>query len=369
MKNRGKFLKWIGLAIIIFIVIIICSVSSARFLNIMKTKITTENGIQENIMVEIGGIKQYLQIRGKNKDNPVVVFLHGGPGSPTTFINYTYQLPLEENYTFASWDQRGCGRTYYANPDMDMKAQLSKDILLKDLDDLVDYLRSRFKQDKVIIMGHSWGTVLGSEYVQKHPEKVIAYLGVGQSVRPFEGYNMAAREAMRLAKEQNNTEDVNRLTAIITKLDSTKSPKVLELNQITGIQRFAGKYMAYESRMSAFGQIWMGTTSPYFSFDDLKWYLKAMLDLDGFFLLQDPLMIETTNFDINNLSNQYKVPMYYISGEADWTTPTTMVEEYYKSVKAPDKNMVVIKNAGHSPFIDQPKLFHETVKSLLSRID
>ena len=112
-------------------------------------------------------------------------------------------MPLEEDYTFVSWDQRGCGRTYYANPDMDMKTQLSKEILLKDLDDLVDYLRSRFNADKVILFGHPWGTELGSEYVQKHPEKVKAYLGVGQTVEGFGGYYLAAKEALRLANEQN----------------------------------------------------------------------------------------------------------------------------------------------------------------------
>ena len=125
--------------------------------------------------------------------------------------------------------------------------------------------------------------------------------------------------------------------------------------------------MPYESKVSALGQMWMEIASPSFSFEDMKWYLKVASDMNGFLQLEKPVLDEAIAFDLNNLSKQYKVPVYYISGEADWQTPRVMVEDYYKKVEAPDKAMVVIKNAGHSPFIDQPEKFQEAVKSLLSR--
>lgn len=367
MKKGVRFLKWLVLGIIMFIVAIFCVVFISRFVNSRKAKITIENGIQENIMVEIGGIKQYLQLRGQSKDNPVVIFLHGGPGSPMTYINYTYQTPLEENYTFVSWDQRGCGRTFYANPGMDTEVQLTRELLLKDLDEIVDYSRKRFNQDKVIILGHSWGTVLGSAYVQKHPEKVKAYLGVGQGVDIFKGYVLAANEAMRLAKEKNNAEDANRLLEIAAQLSSPNKENLFRLKEIMEIQKYTKKYMAYDSKTSALGQMWMGIASPDFLLDDVKWFLTLM-KLDKYISLESSLIGEFTNFDLNKLNNQYKVPMYYISGEADWQTPRVMVEEYYKKVEAPDKAMIVIKNAGHSPFVDQPEQYQEAFKSLLFRI-
>jgi len=107
-----------------------------------------------------------------NRNNPVIIFLHGGPGAGLTCLNYIFSDPLTSEYTFVGWDQRGCGRTYLNNisvdPDNDT---VTFDQLQKDLDELVDHAREKFGQDKVILMGHSWGTVVGSVYAQEHPEK------------------------------------------------------------------------------------------------------------------------------------------------------------------------------------------------------
>jgi pimeloyl-ACP methyl ester carboxylesterase len=366
MQKWVRFLARVPVGIITLIILILIAVFISRFVNSRKVKITTENGINENSMVEIGGIKQYLQIRGQNKDNPVVIFLHGGPGSPMTYINYTYQTPLEENYTFVSWDQRGCGRTFYANPEIASGVKLTRELLLKDLDEIVEYSRKRFNQDKVIIFGHSWGTVLGSEYVQIYPEKVKAYLGVGQGVDVFKGYRMAANKAMELANEKNNTEDANLLSEIAAQLTSPTEENSYRLKEIMKVQMYIRKYMPYESKSSDLGQMWMGITAPNFLLDDVKWYLTLM-DLNKYITLESTLIEEFVNSDISRLGNKYKVPMYYISGEADWQTPRIMVEEYYKKVESPDKAMVIIKDAGHSPFVDQPEQYQEAFKSLLSR--
>jgi pimeloyl-ACP methyl ester carboxylesterase len=363
-----KFLKFTLLAIILFILFIIFVIAAARFINARKIKIITKNGIQESIMADIGGIKQYLQIRGQDKSNPVVIFLHGGPGSPMTYINYTYQLPLEKDYTFICWDQRGSGRTYFANPHMDVEKQLSKDILLKDLDEIVDYSRKKFNQDKVIIFGHSWGTVLGSQYVKQHPEKVKAYLGVGQDVDGFDGYVLAANEAIKHAKEENNLEDVKKLTELADKLSNPSRDNGFSLKEAIETQGFIKKYMPYEGGKSSLGEMWMGIASPCFNIQDLKWFLIPM-KLDKFTQLQAPLFDEFTSFDMNKLNTKYKVPMYFISGESDWITPKVTAEQYYKDIEAPVKSMIIIKDAGHSPFIDQPEKFQEAVRNLLSKVE
>jgi pimeloyl-ACP methyl ester carboxylesterase len=367
IKRGIRFLKFVLLSIIVLILIIIFVIASARFINARKIKITTNNGVQESIMADIGGIKQYLQIRGQDKSNPVVIFLHGGPGSPMTYINYTYQVPLEKDYTFICWDQRGCGRTYFANQNMDVEKQLSKDILLKDLDEIVDYSRKRFNQDKVIIFGHSWGTVIGSQYAQQHPEKVKAYLGVGQDVSGFNGYVLAANEAMKHAKEKNSPEDVSRLTDLADKLSNPSRENGFRIKQAMETQVLTKKYMPYSGKKSDLEQMWMGIASPSFSLQDARWLLMPA-NLERFAMMQAPLFEEFTNFDMNKLNMKYEVPMYFIAGESDWITPTVTAEQYYKNVDAPDKSMIIIKDAGHSPFIDQPERFQEAVSSLLSRV-
>ena len=148
---------------------------AGRNINQLKHFIRYKDGVNEQIYVKLTDQEEYISIIGENDNNPVIISLHGGPGAPTTFIDYCWQDYLTDDYTLVSWDERGCGRSYYRNvavdPDNDT---LSFDAQLADLDALVDYLHDRFDKDKVIIMGHSYGTMLGSRYVLAHPEKVSA---------------------------------------------------------------------------------------------------------------------------------------------------------------------------------------------------
>ena len=140
-----------------------------RLIHRFQYRIKTVNGIEESRYVNINGIKQYILIRGNDRTNPVILFIHGGPASPMGFVAPYYQRELEQDYTIVYYDQRGCGRTYYANA---KQADPTPEQLLADVDAMVDYIRQYLEQEQVIIMGHSWGTILGITYVQMHPDKV-----------------------------------------------------------------------------------------------------------------------------------------------------------------------------------------------------
>ena len=151
------------------------SILVSRLINGNKNKIDTESGIQESTYIDIDGMKQYIQIRGESTENPVMIFIHGGPASPTGYVSAYYQRELESELTIINYDQRGCGRTYYANG---CNANADTDLLVNDLNVIVEYVKERFGKDNVIIGGHSWGTVIGSIYVQKYPENVSCYIGI-----------------------------------------------------------------------------------------------------------------------------------------------------------------------------------------------
>ena len=151
------------------------SILVSRLINGNKNKIDTESGIQESTYIDIDGMKQYLQIRGESTENPVMIFIHGGPASPMGYVSAYYQRELESELTIINYDQRGCGRTYYANG---CNANADTDLLVNDLNVIVEYVKERFGKDNVIIGGHSWGTVIGSIYVQKYPENVSCYIGI-----------------------------------------------------------------------------------------------------------------------------------------------------------------------------------------------
>lgn len=169
-----------------------------------RYRIFTPNGIDEKIFVNINGQNQYVFIRGKDVDNPIILNLHGGPANPDAFLTYEFAKEISEDFTYVSWDQRGCGRTYYKNKSIDPKNTTADfEHAIKDIDELVNYLCKRFKKDKVIIMGHSYGSLLGVHYVAVYPEKVESYIGIGQSVSSIDTQTRNYNEIISLVKQDN----------------------------------------------------------------------------------------------------------------------------------------------------------------------
>ena len=159
-------------------------VIGCRNFNYFKHYKLVKNGIDEAGYIMLGGQEQYILTRGENVNNPVIIYLHGGPSSPDGYVTYGFSDYLVDDYTVISWDQRGCGRTYIHNRNVDVNNDTASfEQALVDLDQLVDYARTRFHQDKVIILGHSYGTILGSVYSHKYPEKVDTYIGAAQVIQ------------------------------------------------------------------------------------------------------------------------------------------------------------------------------------------
>ena len=169
----------ISLVFILSVFVIGC-----RNFNYFKYYKLVKNGIDEAGYIMLGGQEQYILTRGENVNNPVIIYLHGGPSSPDGYVTYGFSDYLVDDYTVISWDQRGCGRTYIHNRNVDVNNDTASfEQALVDLDQLVDYARTRFHQDKVIILGHSYGTILGSVYSHKYPEKVDTYIGAAQVIQ------------------------------------------------------------------------------------------------------------------------------------------------------------------------------------------
>ena len=152
LKKVKKKMLMIFFVLCAIVLLTFLTIVFFRIHNSLESKIDTDLGTQENIYVTIGGIEQYLQIRGEDRNNPVILWLHGGPGFPLTYLTYYYQTALEKDYTIVCWEQRGCGRTFYRNKGDN---NLAIEQLLADTDEIIDYLRGRFGKDKIIIMGQS----------------------------------------------------------------------------------------------------------------------------------------------------------------------------------------------------------------------
>lgn len=368
---KGKTLKKIGKAVGFGTV----SAAAAFGLYLVKARknnkkiieIRSENGIQECGFKTIGGKLQYFQIRGEDIRNPVILFLHGGPGSPHSFVSHHYQRELESEYTFVNWDQPGSGRTYYANRERYIKNKITVEELMEDLNEVVDYLISRFHQEKIVILGHSWGSVIGSLFIQDHPEKVKAYIGLGQVIDPT-GEEVAVQEAMRRAGAKGNEEYIRELGLLFEDFNKVKDIGEIDSGKLMRIRKVVAAYIPEEEVSSGRHMLWMGISSPDMNKDDLRWYQKILLRTKDFAAIQKNLVDYLFfKFDIRELSKEYFVPVYYISGTSDWVTPFVSVEEYIEEIKAPDKKFLFVKNAGHNAHVDNPKAFAKAVRYVLNR--
>lgn len=343
--------------------LIALTIAAFRMYNSYKAKIKTENGIQENTYIKIGGIEQYLQIRGEDRGNPVILWLHGGPGFPLLYLSYYYQTDLEKDYTVVCWEQRGCGRTYYRN-----KSENKRNIeqMLSDTNEIVDYLRRRFGQEKIIIMGQSWGTVLGINYIHRYPEKVAAYIGVGQVTNFLQGKIYAAESAVKKAMENGNNNDAEFLEYGIKKLTATDSIENLDVKLLEKMIITSTKYLRCNGAMSGVKQMIAAITTPEMSWNDAKWFLFASKTQNIIASQRDLVDYMYFHFDVMDFSIEYDIPICFIQGGSDWITPTDMVADYYVDVSSKKKEIIIINNAGHTPFLDNAGRFCDAVRTFLA---
>lgn len=350
------------LAIIVFIVL---SVLVLRLINSNKNKIDIEAGIQESTYIDIDGMKQYIQIRGENTENPVMIFIHGGPASPMGYVSAYYQKELESELTIINYDQRGCGRTYY-NSNCNTNSNI--DLLVDDLNVIVEYAKERFNKDRVIIAGHSWGTVIGSIYVQKYPENVSCYIGISQITNLYENKLNVAR--MALEKEEiKETEDERKLTEIMERMSRVNKYDDMSLDDLGQLVSISSKYIACEGEMSGLLQMITGITSPDMNFDDIKWFISQMNTQKFFAQNREIMEYAFFGFDVDMLSTIYNVPVYYLAGKDDYAVCQKDAKAYYERIEAPDKAFYWLENTGHSMFMDNPELYCDTIKIILSEID
>ena len=349
-------IKWILIGVAVLVIAAIAVVAIARTANYLSNHITSENGVDEGIYVNLGGQEQYLLIRGENKDNPVLIWLHGGPSSPEGFANYYFQKHLVADYTIINWDQRGCGRTYFRNMEADPKNETATfEQLQVDLNDLVDYACQRFDKEKVIIVGHSCGTVIGSQYALSYPEKVAAFIGVGQFVS-IESDTYSYEDALSIATAKGD--DTSKMVNAYNKYISDSS-----LINMMEVRKYTAPYHKAEKSANT---IWTGISSPYMGTDDIRWFLKQMGNIEDYISLNQPLFDALMTVDIRDFGMEYQVPVGFITGAQDWTTPVKYAEDYCNSITAPEKRIALIEGCGHSPQYDDPTAFCNELKSMLN---
>jgi pimeloyl-ACP methyl ester carboxylesterase len=210
--------------------------------NTIALTIHTPNGIDEAMFVPIGGINQWITIRGQNRDNPVVLFLHGGPGTPTNLLDFPFAKAWTASFTLVQWDQRGAGKTFGSGGTS--ATDMTIDRMTQDGIELAQYLRGHLQKNKIIIVGHSWGAILGVHMAKARPDLFYAYVGTGQVADAREN------EALNFARVLQKAHDLGD-TKALAELEASGSPPYHVMKALTTQRIWA---QAYEGICHAAGR-------------------------------------------------------------------------------------------------------------------
>ena len=308
------------------------------------------NGIRidKKESLTIGGITQWISLRSENIKNPIILFLHGGPGTAQISFSRKSQRRLEDSFLVVNWDQRGAGRSYSRSL---RKEDMRIECFIEDAEELIEYLLKRFGQEKVYLVGHSWGTIIGAYLTAKRPDLIWAYIAIGQIVDMERGELISYQFTLDEAKWLNNKKAIRQLEKI-------GQPPYANLND-AGVQRnWLSKFhgAAYEGTLQGIilKNISIRDLRP---FDLIQFVAGAMLSLST---LED----EQNKVKIIRDVPEMKVPVYFCCGRRDYNVPFELVIEYAEKLKAPQKRIMWFDHSAHLPNFEEPELFCGFCKSL-----
>jgi len=321
-----------------------------------NTQRTSFESITELLKFPINGVDQWVLIRGNDINNPILLYLHGGPGASEMF-NRAFQSQLEEFYTVVNWDQRGAGKSYSRSIPL---ATMNIEQFISDTLELIEVLRKRFKKDKIYLMGHSWGSLLGMLLINLRPELFTAYIGLGQVICFKTGEEISYHYTLEKARLVNNKKAINDLEKI-------GFPPYRNGVDYISIQRkwlskFGGSTHRKKSLKSMKSTAIRVLTSKEYSLYDYIKFIKGIY----FTLKRSTLLTELYQYDLFSLIPKVEIPVYFLAGRYDYCTPWELVEQYFNYVSSPKKELIWFEQSAHSPNIEERDLFCNVLINIVS---
>ena len=302
------------------------------------------NKVDVKTLMLLGAEKQYVEITGESDKNPVLLFIHGGPGWPQTPQLRYFNSDLTKTYIVATWDQRGSGLSYQNNP---KPGNMTLNQIVSDAHELTQFLKEKYNQKKIYLAGYSWGSVVGMNLALKYPQDYNAYIGISQIINMRYGMEVSQGWVAERAKENKDTETLKKLEELKLCNNSTcKSFLSCFMKQYDLVDKYNGAIYNKDADKEEEKAMKM--------YDDYKNYdWNKGFEFSSSHFEKDMFATDFTNI------KKMEIPVYFICGRHDWNVPAILVEEFEKNLDAPHKELFWLENSGHGVPIEEAAKFND----------
>ena len=361
MKKVLKILGIILLAIIgiLLIGLAILALNSSGKLETLKDSEGVEitGSLAEKNFTEIEGIRQGFFIRAENPENPVILFLHGGPGSPELPMLIPFEISerLEKYFTVCYWEQRGAGMSFSDSID---PATMTVAQMVEDTRQMTEYLKHRFNQEKIYLIGHSWGSYLGVKTIEKYPENYIAYIGIGQVSNQVESEKLAYDYMLQHAMEINDDSAIKKLQMFDKNAPDFSKNTDYMMTARTPLMNKYGIGLMHEEAPSMLGMA------------------KIVLSFEGYTLSEKINYVKGMNFSTKSLWNSiieenlfessttFRIPVYITHGKYDYQVSYALARKWFDKIEAPQKAFYTFENSAHGTIMEEPEKFVQIIREI-----
>jgi pimeloyl-ACP methyl ester carboxylesterase len=311
-------------------------------------RIVNPGGVERLETVRIGGLEQWVSIRGTDTRNPVLLLVHGGPGYVSMPMSWWFARGWEEYFTVVQWDQRAAGKTHLLNSPATVAPTLNLERMVADTEEMAAWVRKELGKDKIFVIGHSFGSYLGLELAQRHPDWLHAYIGVGQLIDGPESERRGWTFALDQARHAGNAQAVADLQAIAPYFAPGRPNSLKDIYTQRKWLEYYGGVMAYRHGNSA--ESALAKLSPDYTDEEIARIWEGN-EFGEQYLLRDALALDRSGIQ------QLGCPLIVFGGRHDYDVNSEVAFEWFAKVKAPAKQFVWFENSAHLPMTEEPGKF------------
>ena len=350
-KLRGQMIFVVSVFVLLVIIVTTSQWMAHTPLILGEDNQPLTNSIASLEKIKLGGVDQWLIIRGHDVNKPVLLFLSGGPGASEAARVLRFNQELEKHFVVVIWEQRGCGKSY---PSLNPKSSLTVDQYASDLIELSEILRARFDEKKIYLVGHSWGTIIETRAVQQRPDLFHAYVGTAQMVDVLETDQIIYEMVLEHSRATGDTK-------FVETLEKQGEPPYLGKSPIQPYSTLFGReYSLYEfpnitnEAYRRDGDILMlMLKQPEYGWLDRVYYLLGLMNTFNVVYPQ----LQDTDFRLDAAS--FDLPVYMMLGRHDMNNPYQIPEEYFNLLEAPSKKLYFFEESGHGLIWEEAEKFHD----------